>query len=209
MGLFNIFKGKPNQQGHNDQYGAEALQRQTAAADKEIETLQKADEKFKADGNLDARIQVYERILNKRTNWNSFNQCMSLAEMYVKAGKHNMAWTYLNQVLIWFSDPQGPVGDLSKVRKLQFKILKSEGKNADAFSTLVLAYVLSAYTASGAVNFNKEKFIKEVKTTAKAMNLTDQTLTSFTDGLEKLLKRKRISEKEAQEYCAQFLKKNA
>ena len=82
-------------------------------------------------------------------------------------------------------------------------------KGLGFFLYLVLAYVLSAYTASGAVNFNKEKFIKEVKTTAKAMNLTDQTLTSFTDGLEKLLKRKRISEKEAQEYCAQFLKKNA
>lgn len=76
MGLFSIFKGKPNKQSHNDPYGVEVLQRQTAAADKEIEALRKADEKFKADGNLDARIQVYERILKKRTNWNSFNKCI-------------------------------------------------------------------------------------------------------------------------------------
>ena len=205
MGILNIFK-KPSINKPDITKDLESMKRSLKEDDKQIALLAAADRSYESTGDLSERIRVYESVLHTKTQWNSFNHCMALAQMYVKDGRNNEAWRYLNQIAMWFSNPHGPQGDISKIRQLQFKILKSEKKYKDAFCTLVTAYALRSYSSTQFAYFNKDKFIKEIKTTAKAIGMTEQQLISFSDELERNMQKTRFDETKAREFCVAYFK---
>ncbi len=173
-------------------------------SDKALAEMWKADETFKKDGDIEKRIEVYEKFLRGKPLWNSFNFNLKLANMYVKAGRNNQAWSYLNQLYLWSLDPDAVGLQVSKIRFEQFKILKAEKKFEDAFIMIVSSYVLNAYDSQG-MYFNKEKFKKDAKTTVKGIGLSEGHLNSFADKLERDIKGKKISESKIKEYCRVFL----
>ena len=176
-----------------------------ADSDKAIDAMHKADEQYDQDGDINKRIAVYEKYLKVKPQWNSFNFDMALAKMYVKAGRNNDAWGYLNQMYIWSIDPTAVGGDVSKIRFEQFKILKSEKKYADAMVMLVSSYLINAYEVKG-IYFNKEKFIKDSKTTSKRLGHEEDSLRAFANDFERKLKAREIQEKDVQQYVAGYFR---
>ena len=186
----------------------EELDKILVDSNKAIEDMQKADEVYNQDGDIEKRIRVYEKYLNEKPKWNSFNFNLSLAKMYEKAGRNNDAWGYLNQLYIWSIDPTAVGGDTSKVRYEQFKVLKSEKKYADAMVMLVSSYLINAYEIKG-IYFNKDKFFKDAKTIAKKLGRDEESLKAFADDLERKLKSRQLQEKDVQQYCKNaFLNSN-
>ena len=175
-------------------------------SDKAIAEMQRADVVFEKDGNLQKRIKVYEKHLLKEPQWNSFNFNMSLAQMYVKAGRNNDAWTYLNQMYLWATNPNVIGGDASKVRLEQFRILKSEKKYEDALVMLVSSYVIKAYELKETY-FNKGKFKKDAKTTLKAIGFDESESEVFIDDLEHIIMTKRIREATVRKYCTEHIER--
>lgn len=181
------------------------LSRILADSDKAIDAMHKADDQYDQDGDINKRIAVYEKYLRVKPQWNSFNFDMALAKMYVKAGRNNDAWGYLNQMYIWSIDPTAVGGDVSKIRFEQFKILKSEKKYADAMVMLVSSYLVNAYEIKD-IYFNKDKFIKDAKTTAKKLGHEEDSLRAFADDFERKLKLRQIQEKDVQQYVAGYFR---
>lgn len=174
-----------------------------ADSDKAIDDMRKADTVFEKDGDIEKRIRVYEKYLLERPRWNSFNFNLSLAKMYVKAGQSDKAWGYLNQMYLWAIDQDAVGGDASKIRFEQFKILKAEKKYKDALPMLVSSCVLNAYAVRD-MYFNKSKFIKDAKTTAKAIGFSEDQIVLFADELEKNIKAKKVKEADVKKYCFDY-----
>ena len=171
--------------------------------DKAIADMQKADALFEKDGDIEKRIKVYEKYLLKEPQWNSTNFNLSLARMYIKARHNDKAWGYLNQLYLWAVDPKVIGGDAPKVRFEQFRILKAEKRYKDALIMLVSSYVINAYLVRD-MYFNKAKFVKEAKTTAKAIGFSEDQLEAFADELERRIKAKKIKEDSVKKYCSDY-----
>lgn len=206
MGFFKLFGSDSSKKTTSKSAGSRIreLDRILENSDKAIEECQKADEEYNKDGDLEKRISVYEKYFLQKPQWNCFNFCWSLAEMYMKAGENDKAWGYLNQLYLWTIDPKCNIhGYNDKVRYIQFKLLKSEKRFREALVMLVSSYMLNAYAIQG-IYFNKKKFIKEAKTTAKGIGFSDDDLNRFADKFENDLKKKRLNERNVKIFCNNF-----
>ncbi len=205
MGIFDVFGKKKTAPAQNAKVNppVKNITKIVADSDKAIADMQKADTAFEKDGDIEKRIRTYEKYLLEKPLWNSFNFNLSLAKMYVKAGHNDRAWDYLNQMYLWAIDPDAIGGDASKVRFEQFKVLKAEKKYKDAMLMLVSSYVLNAYAVRD-MYFNKSKFMKDAKTTAKAIGFSEDQLASFADDLERGIKTKKIKEVNVKNYCTEY-----
>lgn len=205
MGIFDVFGKKKTAPTRIAKVNppVKNITKIIADSDKAIADMQKADTAFEKDGDIEKRIKTYEKYLLEKPLWNSFNFNLSLAKMYVKAGHNDKAWDYLNQMYLWATDPDAIGGDTSKVRFEQFKVLKAEKKYKDAMLMLVSSYVLNAYVVRD-MYFNKPKFMKDAKTTAKAIGFSEDQLASFADDLERRIKTKKIKEVNVKNYCTEY-----
>ena len=180
--------------------------KQTDVADTEIQLLLKADEQFKSDGDINKRIAIYESILTKKPKWNSFNYCMKLVNMYLDEGNNNKAWGQLNKMLGWFASFPNPNAYFDKIYMCQFKILKKEKKHKDALRMLIWSqagYVDGQY--SQRMPFNDERMLKDGKTTAKAMGLSEESFVDLISRVSKAVKQKRDSYDELDALYQNFL----
>lgn len=205
MGIFDVFGKKKTAtvQSSAVKPTVKDIHRIIEDSDKAIADMQKADAAFEKDRDIEKRIRVYEKYLLEKPQWNSFNFSLSLAMMYVKAGHNDKAWAYLNQMYLWAIDPNAIGGDVSKIRFEQFRILKAEKRYKDAMLMLVSSYVLRAYAVRD-MYFNKQKFIKDAKTTAKGIGFSEEQLVLFADDLEKNIKAKKIKETTVKKYCSDY-----
>ena len=108
--------------------------------------------------------------------------------------------------------------DASQIKKAYRKLAKqyhpdsnagnaeAEKKFKDAMVMLVSSYVVNAYGIQG-MYFNKEKFKKDGKTTAKGIGISESDLAIFADRLEKDIKGKKIKEATVQKYCVEWFSK--
>ena len=207
MGLFKIFSSNEPKKttSRTARSKIEELDRILENSDKAIAECQKAYEQYNKDGDLGKLISVYEKFFLQKPQWNSFNFCGALADMYIKAGENDKAWSYLNLLYTWTIDPKCNVhGYDGEVRYLQFKLLKSEKRFREALIMLVSSYVLKAYPFQGTVHFNKKRFMKEAKTTAKGIGFSDEDLNRFADKLENELKKKKLTERNVKTLCNSF-----
>ena len=93
----------------------------------------------KNDGTLQGQIKSYEYafLVADPPLQNATSHELRLAELYIKAGQNDKAWGYLNKV---YSDHMADRDALWKVRDLQAKILKKEGRYMEALEMYVLKY---------------------------------------------------------------------
>ncbi|MBR1798104.1 MAG: hypothetical protein IJ757_08900 [Clostridiales bacterium] len=205
MGLLNSFQKKPTQASAKKtlSYSIGNIDTIIRDSDKVIAACQKADAEYNKDHDLDKRLAVYEKYFLKKPEWNGFNFCLSLATMYVKSGQNDKAWGYLNQLFIWTIEP-GPInGYAYKVRYEQFKILKSEKRFKDAMVMLVSSNILNS-EAMVKPYFNKDKFLKDAKTTAKGIGFSEDSLEEFANRLEKGIISKNLKDSTAQRFCSDY-----
>ena len=177
--------------------------------DEEICTLNTAYENYSNGGNILDCIKIYEQILISKTQWNSFNYCITLANLYFKANQKDKAWGFLNWMQINFgNDPYCAEYNMCKIRFSQFKILKSEKRYIDALLMLILSYVYKVYGADGRVYLNKDKLISEAKTTAKQIGMDDTELLNFVSEYECQLNKKHLDESDVREFYIEYINNN-
>ena len=211
MGILDLFKKidkvlsepeKPAKPAKRDDYGLAEMKRKEKQADKELETLQKADKQYYEDNDIEKRIAVYESVLNHQPEWNNFSFCLSLLSMYEKAEQFQKAWAFSNQMISWFT--VFPVGDMAKIRYAQFRILKKEKKYLDALRMLTLSYIHN--TKFYTLEELQKKMVKDGKTTAKGAGLTTEDLEELAELLKKTADRKKNTEQEALRIFKNFAK---
>ena len=171
MGLLNLFRWK--KEPSND-YGLSELKRQENLGDQELEELTKA-----AELSLPERIKVYERIL-PTAHFNAFNHKLSLASMYLEAGEMDKAWGYLNR--LYQDGMKSPhfAAEAPKIRKLQFSVLKAEGKYAQALEMLLCSFVLYGNYSQSAI---KKDFLPIAKKAGLSKEQTDNLIGALDSAL--------------------------
>ena len=211
MGILDLFKKidkalsepeKPARPARQNDYGLAELKRKEKEADNELETLQKADKQYYEDNDIEKRIAVYESVLNHQPEWNNFNFCLSLLSMYEKTEQYQKGWSFANQMIAWFA--VFPVGDMSKIRYAQFRILKKEKKYVEALRMLTLSHIHNAGYYS--VEDLQKRMVKDGKTTAKGAGLTVEDLEELAALLKKSADRKKNTEQEALRVFKAFAK---
>ncbi|MBQ6646615.1 MAG: hypothetical protein IJM56_08050 [Clostridia bacterium] len=207
MGLFGLFKKKLPKKNTSTKSIDRVVQihNQLMAEDekfnKELATLQRADAEYKIDHDLKKVIGVYQTVLDGCT-WNTFNYQKKLAAYYTKAAKYDDAWQVLSQAQHdAVKRGHGPACT-GQIRMEQFKVLKAQKKYKQALETLCRAYVVNNAPYG---TWNRESFIKNAKTCAKEMSLTEQQLESIADLVEKSISKNDTSETNIrQAYSAYF-----
>ena len=171
MGLLNLFRGK--KEPSND-YGLAEQKRLEKLGDQELEELTRA-----ADLPLVERINVYERIL-PTAHFNASNHKLSLASMYLEAGENNKAWGYLNRLYQDAMKSPHFAADAPKIRKLQFSVLKADGKYAQAIEMLLCSFVLYGNYSQSAI---KRDFLPLTKKAGFTQEQTDSLLAALDSAL--------------------------
>lgn len=94
-----------------------------------------AREKFKSDGNIEAAIEAYEKVMVRADPpLNSMSHSLFLADLYIKNGQNDKAWGYLNML------QKDEICPVSKIREQQARILKKEKKHKDAIEMILLQH---------------------------------------------------------------------
>ncbi len=187
----------------------EEMRRENERIDKEVNAeiaeLRAADEEYKNGGDIDKVISVYEKyVLDlNRPKWNTFNYCLKLADYYSKANKDDAAWGYLNKMILFVAQHPNNCWDVHRIRYAQFKILKKEKRHKDAFCMLVTSCVVRAEGLPQPY-FSKNPFIKDVKSTGKAMGLTDADIAAFADQLEAKIMSRSLRERGVSKFCSDY-----
>lgn len=172
----------------------------------ELSTMNNAYEEYINGGDINTCIKTYESILLNGTKWNSFNHCLTLVHLYIKSNRNNDAWRLLNWMQLHFSYLQDHMdSNMSKIRAYQFKILKKEKKYLEAFVLFVSSYTYCVYGSDKNVYFNKNKFIRELKTTAKQIGINEDELLEFSELYEAELKKEHLNDVDAQNFCKNYL----
>ena len=172
---------------------------------KEIAELAAARDAYKQDGNIEKLISIYENLLLdlERPQWNAFGYCLSLADFYVKANRHDEAWGYLNKMVQHITTHPGCNWEMYKVRFAQFKVLKDEKRHKDAFCMLVMSCVVRSNELRQPY-FARNSFLKDAKTTAKGLGLSENDLTEFADQLEAKIMSRSLHERGVSEFCSDY-----
>lgn len=206
MGLFRSSKKKKADKDLKKFF--EEHEKEQKKTDEMIQMLFKADAQYEKDGDLNKKIAVYEKVLDmsKEPRWNSFNQCMNLVKMYLDADRRDDAWRALNQMTVIFVNFPAYRGRLGKIRYEQFRILRSEKKYIDALEKLLYSHVIS-YTTEEKTTFPVEKFVKDAKTSAKSIGMTDEDLSELAQLIQKETKKRIRTEREITDLYRSFLKK--
>lgn len=188
MGAFDFFKKtiKPNPISKNKQFrnsverdmyinntlGYRDRKDRLDYQDKLLDEVNKANEKYKQDGNLDEVIRVYEHAFIESQPPCVSSQNLKLADFYLKKGENNKAWSYLNSLISTQAAP------IDKIRHEQARILKKEKRYIPA-TDMIMAEHLLKY--SNRVAFNRDAFIKDISVCTKALKWDDEMVNDMAD----------------------------
>lgn len=211
MGLFDFFKRKTDKKtpifkneaekllykaNPNNYWEHKKIENDLEYQGKLLSQVNAAREQYKKDGDLSAVIRVYEFAFVESDPPCKSSQCYNLIDYYLKAGMNDKAWAYLNKMLIQ-NNPQ-----LEKIRMYQAKILKKEKKWIDAIQMYMLEYLSKAEWKN---QFDKEMFIKDIRSSINKLNWTDEDMAKLSSMIEKQVIKKDFSEAKIIKEYKQFL----
>ncbi len=164
-----------------------------------LDRVNTAQQRYKQDGDLEAVIKELEFAFIKCNPPCRSSQCFDLVDYYIKAGQNNKAWSYLNRLSMRKNAP------MMHIRFAQARILKKEKKYADAVQMFMLGYLAK----SNGQDFRKDKFIKDIKSSANKLEWDDNTITRLVNILEKQIKKKNYDEGALIEEYRKFYEKRS
>jgi len=189
MGLFKMIFGKPSKSSAKKSSTASKeapksiaqIRREMAAEDARFNRIMgEVNDAVDALGNSsdhDKAIAHYRMTIEKARAADinlSTSHDFRLVNEYIKVGRFNDAWAYLNELTM--KHPE----DLSKIRKEQCRIRKKEKKWIDALQFLMMSH------ASRYGGFNREAFLKDLKPIASRIPLVDDEPEYLADMLSGL-----------------------
>ena len=132
----NAFKKKELEKAKKQEIQWEEAKRkrqeEDRVADKQINKLNDARNKYLSVGEYDKLIAVYEEVFSVPTTWNSASHKLSLVEYYQKNGQNDKAWALLNSIVLDYPD------EAYRVRRAQYRQLKSEKNYLEALKMFYL-----------------------------------------------------------------------
>lgn len=202
MGLFNLF-GKPKKSNgsddakrkfsndverdmyENNRFGYREMKDSLDYQNRLLSRVNAAQAKYKQDGDLDAVIKELEYAFIQSNPPCKTSQNMDLVNYYIKAGRNNDAWGYLNRLITTQEAP------LEKIRFAQARILKKEKKWDEAIRMYMLGYLTKSKWNN---TFQKEMFIKDIKSSANKLKWDDSQIDKLAQIVERHVKKKDYSE---------------
>lgn len=124
------------------------------------------------NGTLAGQIESYEYalLIADPPLQNATAHELKLAELYIKAEQHDKAWGYLNRM---YSNHMKEGRDAFwRIRDLQAKILKKEGKYAEAIEMYLLKYA----EKSCDYNDQKDAILKDIKPCANKLKWDEKQI---------------------------------
>ncbi len=166
-------------------------QEEDRVADKQINQLNDARNKYLSVGEYDKLIAVYEEVFSVPTTWNSASHKLSLVEFYQKNGQNDKAWSLLNSILLEYPD------EVYRVRRSQYRQLKNEKNYLEALKIFFL-YKFNDCKAITCWPDVKERerasFLKEAQMLAKKAMLDIDATSELANILISLVESPRSTE---------------
>lgn len=183
------------QQAQEKAREAEVLKRKRQEADrmadKQVQRLNDAREKYEKTEEYDKLIAVYEDVFSAPTPWNAASHKLRLVGYYQKCGQWDKAWGLLNSILLDYPD------EVCRVRRSQYRQLKDEKKYNDALK-MYLLYKFNDCKSITCWPDVKEReyntFLKEAKSLAKKAKLDVDAVPELADIFIELVESPRSSE---------------
>lgn len=150
-----------------------------------LDRVNKAREKYKEDGDLDAVIKDLEYAFIEADPPCNSSQNMVLADYYIKANKRDKAWGYLNML------QAKQLAPLEKVRFAQARILKAEKKYSYAIEMYACGYLAKSKWNN---TFQKDMFLKDIQSSANKLNWDDDRRDQVASIIEKAIKKRNYDE---------------
>lgn len=155
-----------------------------------------AQEKYKEDKNIEAVIRELEYAFIESDPPCASSQNMDLIDYYVKAGKNDKAWAYLNRLYTYGEAP------VEKVRFAQARILKKEKKWHDALEMYMLGYLKKSEWNN---NFQEDMFKKDIKSLVNKLNWDSEKVDYLCYLIGNHVKNRDYSESSLSQEYRQFL----
>lgn len=177
------------------------MQKEQELADQQIARLNKAREQYGPSKDYDSLIEVYEQVFSEKNSWNTCSHKLKLSEYYLKAGRNNDSWKLLNSLVTEFPN------EIARIRKLQYKQLKSEKKYPEALKMLFIYKFddYKSYTSWQASHL--EDFKKDAVTLGKKIKLSESDIADLTDILGKSVRSSKCDERMASERFKEWYSK--
>ena len=194
MGLFSIFKKTSDKKKfrndiERDMYkkniaGYRELKDQVDYQDDLYERINAIHNKYKSVSDIEGYIDALEHIITSDPE-SEKQVCLKLVDLYIKAGRNDTAWGYLNKLLIKNYDIK------HKIRFEQARSLKKEKKYGDA----ILHYMLGYLDKSKWNNtFQADMFAKDIKSSANRLKWGDDRIRHLSSLIEKQVKKRNYDE---------------
>lgn len=159
--------------------------------------VKKAEEQYQRTGNINPLIREYETVLFKTDC--KIVPAGKLVDAYIKAGRNNDAWAYLNKLSATTNK-----GTLSWIRLTQAKILKQEGRNSDAIDSYMRGHL---FKASSWGEFTRSTFLRDISSPAHKLGLSKSDKEALADMVEKQALKKDFNEQALRQKYITYLKR--
>lgn len=181
------------------------IQKKLNKQDDLIRKRNQAEDKFKQDGNVNELLSFWRGVwADKSWRIMSGNWIFNFPELLIKEKLYDEAWGVLNKLYLERHD------SAARIRDLQYKVLKSEGKHPkDAIYYLMASILLGM---DGVVNpikfykdYEKDKFIKKAKPLAKKAGFSENELEYLAYLIENSVSENQFSENRLRDFYEKFL----
>ena len=185
---------KAKEQKRQQEEAKRKREEEDRVADKQINQLNDARNKYLSVGEYDKLIAVYEEVFSVPTTWNSASHKLSLAEYYQKNGQNDKAWALLNSIALDYPD------EAYRARRSQYHQLKNEKKYLEALKMFFL-YKFNDCKSITCWPDVKERerasFLKEAQMLAKKANLDIDAISELANIFISLVESPRSTESTA------------
>lgn len=164
-----------------------------------LSRVNKAREKYKKDKDIESAIKEYEYAFVEADPPCKTSQDIDLANLYIKAGLHDKAWGYLNQLQLRRRSPD------PEIRFYQAKILKKEGRYAYAIEMYAKGYYYKTFYNA---EFQTEKFLKDISPCVKKLGWNQEKVDTITETVVDQVKKNGYDDKELSDRLKKLLYDN-
>lgn len=165
-----------------------------------LNSLWKARDEYKSDGDINKLIAVYEYAMidAKPVLQNAQSHVFYLVDLYIKTNQNDKAWGYLESISFEY------IHETHKIRMYQFKILKKEKRCTDALIFLMEAYLLKSQFTN---TFNKEGFIKDATPVMNKLKWDNSKMEYLSQLIENQVNSKNFDQQVLRSKYKAFLEK--
>lgn len=195
MGLFDAFKRNSDRKSFRSDvekemyeknlFGYRDLKDGLDYEDRLLSRVHTALERYRKDGDIDSLIAEYEYVLIESNPPCHSVPPKKLVDLYIKAGKNDKAWGYLNSLILKFPDSVG------WIRFEQARILKKEKRYLEALEMYCFGYLDKSKWNN---TFQANMFLKDAKSSANKLGWSQEKLERLSKIIEKQVKRKDYTE---------------